>query len=397
MIIIILVINLGSSSLRFNLFSKNSLSSIFKGICENIGTPNSRVSYISETNKKCIDLNLKNHKEAFSFIKKLLIHSPHAPIKDLNQISAIGHRVVHGGSFFDSPSIIDSDTINKIKSLIPLAPIHNAINLEGILDCQVEFPNITQVAVFDTSFFFNLPEKVKTYPIPYELSKKLNIRKYGFHGISHKWALEQYMKISSKSDAKVISCHLGSGSSICAIENGTPIDISMGLTPLGGLMMSTRSGSMDPSVVTRLVKSGINPDEIDDILNKKSGLLGISEFSGDIRELLNKNDYKSNLALDMFIYKIIKYIGSYIASLKGIDSIIFTGGIGENNYYIREKICNNFKFLGIEIDKSKNEKPLTGTSKIISNAKSSADICVVRTNEEYSIAEQTRKIIDYIR
>ena len=393
MIFIILVINLGSSSLRFNLFSKSNLSSIFKGICENIGYEISKISYICRDCEQCINIHLKNHKDAFSFIKKLLIHSPHSPIKNLSQIFAIGHRVVHGGDFFDSPSIINSETIEKIRSLIPLAPIHNAINLEGILDCQIEFPGIKQVAVFDTSFFFNLPEKVKIYPIPYELSKKFNIRKYGFHGISHEWALKQYMKLSSKSSSKVISCHLGSGSSICAIKDGIPIDTSMGLTPLGGLMMATRSGSMDPSVVSYLIKSGINFNDIDDILNKKSGLLGVSEFSGDIRKLINQNDYKSNLALDMFIYKIVKYIGSYIAILEGVDSIIFTGGIGENNYFIREKICNSFKFLGIELDDNKNKEPLLGISRIISTRKSSSDICIVKTDEEYSIAEQTRKVL----
>ena len=393
MITIILVINLGSSSLRFNLFSSTDLSSIFRGICENIGSKSSKVFYNFEGSSREINVSLKNHKEAFSFIKDLLLNSPHTPIKSLNQIIAIGHRVVHGGKFFDSPSIVTDEVIEKIRDLIPLAPIHNAINLEGILDCQIEFPGITQVAVFDTSFSFNLPEKARIYPIPYELSKKFEIRKYGFHGISHHWALEQYQKISSKNSKRIISCHLGSGSSICAIKNNLPVDISMGLTPLGGLMMATRSGSMDPSVVTYLIKSGISIDELDEILNKKSGLLGISEYSGDIRDVLTKKEQKCKLALDMFIYRIIKYIGAYIASLRGIDSIIFTGGIGENNFLVREKICNHFKFMNVIINEHENKNYLSETAKIISDQKSSIEICIVKTDEEYSIAEQILEII----
>ena len=388
MIPIILVINLGSSSLRFNLFYINDLSSICKGICENIGSPHSIINYYIKDKKKSIDINLKNHKEAFLYVKSIL----NSYVKNLNQISVIGHRIVHGGDFFVSPTLVDSETIEKIKSLIPLAPIHNAANLEGILDCQIEFPGIKQYAVFDTSFFCNLPEKSKIYPIPLEISEKYRIKKYGFHGISHKWAYDQYLSISNNKGCRSISCHLGNGSSVCAIKNGIPIDTSMGLTPLGGLMMGTRSGSIDPSIILHLINSGMTPNEINDILNKKSGLLGISGYSNDIRKLINKNDYRCNLALDMFTYRIIKFIGSYISALQGIDSIIFTGGIGQNNPDIRKKILDNFKFLGLEIDDKLNIS-INNHSQIISSKKSRINVCVVKSNEEKAIAEQIRKLI----
>lgn len=388
MISIILVINLGSSSLRFNLFSINDLSSICKGICENIGSSHSAVNYYVKDQKKFLDINLKNHKEAFSCVKSIL----NSYVKNLNQISAIGHRIVHGGDFFDSPTLVNSETIEKIKSLIPLAPIHNSVNLEGILDCQIEFPEIKQYAVFDTSFFYNLPEKSKIYPIPLEISKKYKIKKYGFHGISHKWAYDQYLSISNKKECKSISCHLGNGSSICAIKNGIPLDTSMGLTPLGGLMMGTRSGSIDPSIVVHLINSGMTPTEINDILNKQSGLLGISGYSNDIRKLIDKNDKRCNLAIDMFTYRIIKFIGSYISALEGIDSIIFTGGIGQNNSEIRKKILENFKFLGLEIDNQSNSN-INSHSQIISSKNSKIDVCVVKSNEEKAIAEQIKKLI----
>ena len=388
MIFIILVINLGSSSLRFNLFSANDLSSICKGICENIGSSHSVINYYIRSEKKFLDVNLKNHKEAFSHVKYILNSS----VENLDQISAIGHRIVHGGDFFDSPTLVNSETIEKIRSLIPLAPIHNAANLEGILDCQIEFPGIKQYAVFDTSFFYDLPEKSKIYPIPLEISEKYKIKKYGFHGISHKWAYDQYLSLSKKKECKSISCHLGNGSSICAIKNGIPIDTSMGLTPLGGLMMGTRSGSIDPSIVIHLINSGMTPNEISDILNKQSGLLGVSGYSNDIRKLIDKNDYRCKLALEMFTYRIIKFIGSYISALEGIDSLIFTGGIGQNNSKIRKTISEKFKFLGLEIDDQLNSN-ITNCSQIISSKNSKIDVCVVKSNEEKAIAEQVKKLI----
>ena len=346
------MINLGSSSLKFNLFKiiNKNLSSICSGICENIGNSHSTIKYNYNEKNFIQEIFLQNHKEAFKYIKKILCSEKNAPIKNFDEIYAIGHRVVHGGDFFSEPALVDDEVIEKIRALIPLAPIHNAVNLEGILDCKQEFPGVKQVAVFDTSFFFNLPEKVKKYPIPSDLSEKYHVRKYGFHGISHSWALKKYIDITGNRNSKIISCHLGSGSSICAIKNGEPIDTSMGLTPLGGIMMGTRSGSMDPS----------------------------------IRKLFEYNNHNCKLAIDMFIYRIIKYIGSYIAALGGLDALIFTGGIGENEPEIRGKICKNFEFMGLKFDKNLNLKSVYNN--IISEKDSKVNVFVIKSSEEFAIA-----------
>ena len=381
------MINLGSSSLKFNLFKiiNKNLSSICSGICENIGNSHSTIKYNYNEKNFIQEIFLQNHKEAFKYIKKILCREKKSPIKNFDEIYAIGHRVVHGGDFFSEPALVDDEVIEKIRALIPLAPIHNAVNLEGILDCKQEFPGVKQVAVFDTSFFFNLPEKVKKYPIPSDLSEKYHVRKYGFHGISHSWALKKYIDITGNRNSKIISCHLGSGSSICAIKNGEPIDTSMGLTPLGGIMMGTRSGSMDPSVVTFLTsKTNMNYKEIDEILNKKSGLLGVSKTSSDIRKLFEYNNHNCKLAIDMFIYRIIKYIGSYIAALGGLDALIFTGGIGENEPEIRGKICKNFEFMGLKFDKNLNLKSVYNN--IISEKDSKVNVFVIKSSEEFAIA-----------
>ena len=322
-IILILVINSGSSSLKFNLFKiiNKKLFDICSGICENIGNLHSNIKYnyyknYKNTKKFMQEIFFKNHKEAFKYIKKILCTDKNAPIKNFGEIYAIGHRVVHGGDFFPEPVIINNKIIEKIKNLIPLAPIHNAVNLEGILDCQQEFPGVKQVAVFDTSFFFNLPEKVNKYPIPNNLSEKYHIKKYGFHGISHSWVLKKYINITNKKKFKIISCHLGSGSSICAIKDGKPIDTSMGLTPLGGL-----------------------------------------------------------------------------------DSLIFTGGIGENDSKIRQKICENFEFMNLKLDKNLNSQNIYNNYNynnnyynIISKKDSKISIFVIKSNEELSIAHSILSI-----
>ncbi|MBO6126902.1 MAG: acetate kinase [Clostridia bacterium] len=389
------MINSGSSSLKFNLFKiiNQKLLDICNGICENIGNSHSNIRYNFCEKNFVQEIFLKNHKEAFKYIKKILCTDKNAPIKNFNEIYAIGHRVVHGGDFFPGPTIINDEVIKKIKNLITLAPIHNAVNLEGILDCQQEFPGIKQVAVFDTSFFFNLPEKVKKYPIPNNLSEKYHIKKYGFHGISHNWVLKKYINITNKKNSKIISCHLGSGSSVCAIKNNIPIDTSMGLTPLGGIMMGTRSGSLDPSVVTFLAsQSNLNYNKINEILNKKSGLLGVSEISSDIRKLFdNNNNNKCKLAIDMFVYRIIKYIGAYIAALGGLDALIFTGGIGENDPKIRQKICEKLEFMNLKLDKNLNSKNIYDS--IISERNSKVSIFIIKSNEELFIAHEVLLIL----
>ena len=388
----ILVLNLGSSSLKFKVYSQNIQTCLCYGLYERIGCESSKLHIKTKSFDCSFSLCLKNHRDAICSMKKMLIDEKFGILNDFSEITSIGHRVVHGGDYFEKAVLIDDFVIEKIKELSILAPIHNAINLEGILDCIIEFPNVPQIAVFDTSFFYNLPEKVKKYPIPNELSDKYKIKRYGFHGISHSNIYKTYEKESLKRDFKAISCHLGNGSSVCAIKNNYPIDISMGFTPLEGLVMGTRSGSLDPAIVTYLIdKCSFNPKEVESILNKKSGLLGISELSSDVRDLINSNDKKCKLAIDMYCYSIIKYIGAYFVSLKGLDVLLFTGGISEN-FEIRKKICNDLKCLGIVIDESLNEK-INNKSGFISSKQSKVDIFVSKSDEEFSIAQEVHKYI----
>ena len=388
----ILVLNLGSSSLKFKIYTQDAQTCLCFGLYERIGCKSSKL-HVKTKNIDCsFSLCLKNHRDAICSMKKILIDEKLEILSDFSEITSIGHRVVHGGDYFEKPVLIDDFVIEKIKELSILAPIHNAINLEGILDCIIEFPNVPQIAVFDTSFFCDLPEKVKKYPIPNELSEKYKIKRYGFHGISHNNVYENYKNKFFKNNLKVISCHLGNGSSICAIENGKPIDISMGFTPLEGLVMGTRSGSLDPSVVTYLIeKCSFCPQEVESILNRKSGLLGVSDYSSDVRDLMNSNDIKCKLAIDMYCYSIVKYIGAYFVSLKGIDSILFTGGISEN-FEIREKICNDLECLNIKIDNDLN-KMIGNQSGLISSRDSQVNIFVSKSDEELSIAQEVCKYI----
>ena len=389
----ILVLNLGSSSLKFKVYSQNVNDCLCCGLYERIGCISSNLHIKTKNVDLSFSICLQNHRDAICSMKKILIDEKLGILNDFSEITSIGHRVVHGGDYFEKPVLIDDFVIEKIRELSILAPIHNTINLEGILDCIIEFPNVPQIAVFDTSFFCNLPEKVKKYPIPNELSEKYKIKRYGFHGISHNNVYNNYKKEFLKNDIKVISCHLGNGSSICAIENGKPIDISMGFTPLEGLIMGTRSGSLDPSVVTYLIeKCSLCSNEVEIILNKKSGLLGISEVSSDVRDLINNNDEKCKLAIDMYCYSIVKYIGAYFVSLKGIDAILFTGGIGEN-FEIREKICNDLKCLDIKIDNNLN-KIVSNQSGLVSSKNSKIDIFVSKSDEEFSIAQEVYKYIN---
>ena len=392
----ILVLNLGSSSLKFKVYSQDVKKCLCSGIYEKIGFKESKLRLVKENLSYSDSLYIPDHRSSICSMKKILIDKKLGVINDFSEITSIGHRVVHGGEYFKGATLIDDFVIEKIKKLEILAPIHNSINLEGILDCMLEFPNIPQVAVFDTSFFFDLPEKVKNYPIPSNLIKKYEIRKYGFHGISHEYVYEKYKEISKNKNPKVISCHLGNGSSICAIKGGKAIDISMGFTPLDGVIMGTRSGSLDPAIVTYLItKCGFCPNEIESILNKKSGLLGVSEFSSDIRDLIKKNDKKCNLAIEMYCYSIVKYIGAYFILLNGLDCLIFTGGIGENIPKIREKICRQLSCIGVFIDDLTNDEVINGDSVFISNKESKVDVFISKSDEEFSIAKQTCKYLDF--
>ncbi|MDR2074270.1 MAG: acetate kinase [Oscillospiraceae bacterium] len=392
----IFTLNFGSSSFKYKIF--DGTSAVLEGSCEKIGNSSGRA--IFRSSKKIVEREIafKTHEDAFFNVKKFIFEeSTYHNLNLKENIKAIGHRVVHGGNFFRAPTLIDSKVIEKIQKLVPLAPIHNEANLNGIRDCFETFgESLPQVAVFDTSFFVDLPLRACTYAIPEQLSKKYGIRKYGFHGISHEFANERYCEIKGRNDLNIITCHLGSGSSIAAISRGKPIDTSMGFTPLGGLVMGTRSGSLDPSVVTFIIENeNLNANQINEILNKKSGILGISGVSSDIRNILekSKNNQNCRLAIDLFCYSITKYIGSYIAALGRCDALIFTAGIGENHPEIRQKICNNLKSFGIVLNKKLNLSTKGGKEGFISEPGFGSDIFVVRADEELSIAMKTEKLL----
>ncbi|MDR1240973.1 MAG: acetate/propionate family kinase [Oscillospiraceae bacterium] len=403
----ILVVNFGSSSFKFKIFNSNVTKTLLQGICERIGNESGLIFYKTEKNELKRKIIFKNHRDAFFIVKNMLQEPKIGILKDFSEIKAIGHRIVHGGTFFNNTVLINEDVIEKIKDLIPLAPIHNFANLEGILDCQEAFGNTPQFAVFDTSFFSKLPQVSSVFAIPWDLAEKYKIKKYGFHGISHQWAdfryrlakneTKQFNFIKEALNLKVITCHLGSGSSIALIIDGIPIETSMGLTPLGGIVMGTRCGSIDPSVITYLMeKENLSTSEIDEILNKKSGILGISGVSDDVRIVLGKSkeNKRCRIAIDVFCRQIIKFIGAYSALAGGIDALVFTGGIGENRPEIREKICENLGFLGIKLDHEINYRIIDKKEGLIS-VDSKTDVFIAQTDEEKSIAIEIVKNLNY--
>ncbi len=389
----ILVINCGSSSIKFKLFEMPEEKVVSFGIVEKIGEEISIFKYFGKVNFEN-KLKINNHQEGLQLIAKTLLENE---IKDIEEIKGIGHRVVHGGEGFDKSVRIDEEVIKKIEQHIYLAPLHNPHNLSGIKGCMEIFPKSIQVASFDTAFHTTMPEVSYLYAIPYNFYQKYKIRRYGFHGTSHRYVARRTAEIMGKGkyEINVITCHLGNGCSITAVKNGKSYDTSMGLTPLEGLIMGTRSGDIDPGVILYFIEGlNLKPSEISDILNKKSGLLGISEVSNDFRNLLplyNKNE-RVKLAIDMFCYRLKKYIGSYMAVLGNVDAITFTGGIGENVPLVREKSLNNMEIFGIKIDKEKNQK-IVGKEGEISSEDSKVKIFVIPTNEELRIAFDTYQIV----
>jgi len=375
----VLVINSGSSSIKFQLLDMTTESILMKGMVDGIGSPTCKFIF----NGKEESTIIRTHNEGIQKILSLI------PKKD---IDVIGHRVVHGGEFYNKATLITTEVIKKIGELSELAPLHNPPNLEGIKACENILPDVPQVAVFDTAFHANLPEVAYLYGIPYEYYKKYGIRKYGFHGSSHKYIMQQTKKILKKDKINMISCHLGNGSSITAIKNDISINTSMGFTPSVGLIMGTRAGDMDQSIVTYLQKKeNLAPDQIDSLLNKKSGLLGISGYSDMriIHEKATKGDKKCNLAMDMLAYDVVLYIGAYMAVIGNIDAITFTGGIGENAYYLRQKIIDyiNFEKINVDVTRNKNNEQLISTND------SRVKIFVIKTNEELMIAKDSVEVI----
>ncbi|MBR5246835.1 MAG: acetate kinase [Clostridia bacterium] len=398
----VLVINAGSSSLKYQLIDMADESVIAKGICERVGTPEACISFKTPDGQK-IEYNapMSNHTEAFAAVKQALTEGEYKVIDDISEITAVGHRVVQGGSRFNKSVLIDNEVIAGIESMNDLAPLHNPANIMGI-NASIELfgKDVPQVAVFDNAFHSTMPAEAYTFPIPYEFTKKYSIRRYGFHGTSHKFVSARCAEVMGKNieDLKIVTCHLGNGSSIAAVKNGKVIDTSMGLTPLDGLPMGTRCGGIDPSVVLFLMeKENLSVKEMDTLLNKKSGIMGVSELSSDDRDVKAAaagGNEQCALARKILGYQIKKFIGAYTAAMDGIDAIVFTGGIGENADDLRDNICNELSYLGIEINNEIGKTLVKGKEGELSTENSKVKVYVLPTNEELAIARDTKDIVN---
>ncbi|MDN5328096.1 MAG: acetate kinase [Candidatus Woesearchaeota archaeon] len=381
----ILTINCGSSSIKFRVFDDDN--EIISGLVDAISLGNSKITYKFNNEIKNIEKKIEDHSAGIREMLKILEET----IK-INTIDAVAHRVVHGGEYFKESTIINEEVLQKLKELIPLAPLHNPKNILGIEEISKHLEEIPQIAIFDTAFHSTIPKKAYIYGIPYEYYEKYKIRRYGFHGTSHKFVSSEARRIFPELK-KIISCHLGNGASITAIKDGKSVDTSMGFTPLEGLVMGTRCGDIDPAIIPFLMeKENLSAKQIDEILNKKSGLLGISKLSSDMRILLSQKEENENadLAIKVFLYRVSKYIGAYAAALNGVDAIIFTGGMGENNSYLRSEILKQLTYLGIKIDENANEKNET----VISSNDSKVKVLVIKTNEELEMAREARELLN---
>ena len=394
----ILVLNCGSSSLKYQLIDMETESVMAKGLCERIGIEGSRLKH-QPVGKDDVIFNdyMEDHSVAVKMVLDALTNSEYGVVKSMSEINAVGHRVVHGGEYFANSVVITPEVIEAIEKCCELAPLHNPANLIGIHACEKIMPGVPQVAVFDTAFHQTMPERAYLYAIPYEYYEKYKIRRYGFHGTSHRFVSEEAAKMLDRpyDQTKTITCHLGNGGSVCAVRNGKSIDTTMGFTPLEGLVMGTRAGDVDAAVVTFLMeKENLTPQEMDNILNKKSGVLGISGVSSDFRDLeeaANAGNKRARLALDVFAYRVAKYVGAYTAAMNGVDNIVFTAGIGENAGTVRTAVCSYLGYLGITIDEEANAK--RGEEIVISTPDSKVKVLVVPTNEELAIARETVALV----
>ncbi len=398
----ILVINAGSSSLKYQLFDMENESVLCKGNCERIGLDKSFIGHKTSDGKKIQkEVAMSDHKEAFMQVNAMLTDAEYGVIESTDEIKAVGHRVVQGGARFSKSELMTEEVIDGIRELIPLAPLHNKAHVQAIEACTEVFgKDIPQVAVFDTAFHATMPPKAYIYPIPYEYYEKYQIRRYGFHGTSHRYVSSRWAELTGNSldGTKIITCHLGNGSSITAVKDGKVIDTSMGLTPLDGFMMGTRCGTLDPSVVTYIEeKENLTPQQMSDILNKKSGLLGISGVSSDDRDVtkaVEEGNPRAKLAHDILRYEIEKFIGGYYVALGGCDAIIFTAGLGENQSKHRQAICDQLSCFGVKVDPELNKKMVGGNEGKISAPDSKVEVYVIPTNEELVIARDTQAIIN---
>ena len=393
----ILVLNCGSSSLKYQLLDMSTERVIAKGNFERIGEKESFLTHKMNGEKYVYNEVAMNHEEALNLIMKELQNPDHRAIENLSEINAIGHRVVAGGEIFDKSVIIDEKTLKGIEACSKLAPLHNPAAILGIKACQKAMPGVPMVAAFDTAFHQTMPKENYLYPIPYEYYEKYGIRKYGAHGTSHKYVTQRVEKLMNKDikALKIVTCNLGQGASLCAVQGGKSVDTSMGLTPLGGITMVTRSGDLDPSVVTAIMKKeNLTADEVESILNKKSGLTAVSKLVPDFREIENastEGNEDAIIAINKFVSIIAQYIARYAAVMEGIDAVVFTGGIGENQFRIRSKICKKLKFMGLDLDEEKNNE-FRSEGKI-SKEDSKVEIWVVPTDEELMIAQDTLDLI----
>ena len=393
----VLVLNCGSSSLKYQLINMENEEVMAKGYLEKIGLPDSFLTHTVNGEKHKIEKKINNHEEGIKLVVDQLLDNEYGVIKDLKEIDAVGHRVVHGGEKFSGSVLITDDVIAAMKECIPLAPLHNPAGITGIEACQKALPGVPMVGVFDTAFHQTLPEKAYMYAIPYEYYEKYGIRKYGFHGTSHKFVSQRVAEVMNKpiEDLKIISCHLGQGASLCAVDGGKSIETTMGLTPLAGVPMGSRSGDIDPSIVTFLMKNeNLSSDEMDKILNKQSGKLGLSGVSIDDRDIeaaAKEGNKRAQLAIDNFAYQVAGFIGKLAVQMKGVDVITFTAGIGENGIDARKNICEYLGVLGIKIDNEKNN--CRGKEVEISTPDSKVKVYVIPTNEELMIARDTKEIV----
>ncbi len=394
----ILVINCGSSSCKFQLFNMDNGDVLAKGNAERIGIDGKLTYKRDGKDDVVVETDIPDHQVAVSLILSKLADPEVGVIADVSEIDAIGHRVLHAGMHYSESIIVNEDVKRVVRECFDLGPLHNPANLIGIEACEAAMPGTPNVAVFDTAFHQTMPQKAYMYGLPYEYYEKYQIRRYGFHGTSHRYVSKRVCEFLGKKpeDLKVITCHLGNGSSFAAVDGGKCVDTSMGLTPLAGILMGTRTGDIDPAIVPIIQKKeGLTPDEMDTLMNKKSGVMGISGVSSDFRDLeaaAKSGNEKAQLALDMFAYQGTKIIGSYAAAMGGVDVIVFTAGVGENTWFMREDMCKPLEFMGIKIDKSVNDG-LRGQEAIISTPDSKVTVCVIPTNEELAIALDTMELV----
>ena len=394
----VLVINCGSSSLKFQLIDSEKEHVLAKGLCERIGIDKSSITYQSDKCEKMTkEVDMPTHNEAINAVISALTDEKTGVINDMSEVKAVGHRVVHGGEYISSSAIVDEDVLEKIEKCNYLAPLHNPANVIGIKACMKIMKDTPNVVVFDTAFHQTMPEEAYLYGIPREYYEKHKIRRYGFHGTSHSYVSKRVAQIINKpvEELKTIVCHLGNGASICAVDGGKSVDTSMGLTPLAGVMMGTRSGDIDPGILEVLAKmENKDVSEITNILNKKSGVSGLSQVSSDFRDItkaIEEGNTVAKSALDAYIRTVVRFVGAYVAVMNGVDTIVFTAGVGENNSAVRAGVVKHLKYLGVELDEEANK--IRGEEKLISTADSKVKVYVVPTNEELAIARETVELV----